>query len=96
MQGQGTIEVRLQPVGDRCRVIVRDAGPGIPPEVREKIFTPFFTTKARGTGLGLPTARRIVEVHGGTIDIHCPPGGGTVVELELPLLNQAAAADPAT
>jgi signal transduction histidine kinase len=90
MQGQGTIDVRLQPVDGHCRVVVHDAGPGIPSDVLEKIFTPFFTTKARGTGLGLPTAKRIVEAHGGTIDIHCPPGGGTIVSLELPLPQEAA------
>jgi len=52
--------------------------------VRQKLFTPFFTTKARGTGLGLSTAKRLVEAHGGTILIECPPGGGTTVTLELP------------
>jgi signal transduction histidine kinase len=62
-----------------------DSGPGIPDDVREKIFTPFFTTKARGTGLGLPTAKRLVEAHHGTIDIACPPGGGTHVTVRLPL-----------
>ena len=68
-----------------CRVTVRDSGPGIPADVRERIFTPFFTTKARGTGLGLPTAKRIVEAHGGSIAVRCPPGGGTTVEVALPL-----------
>ena len=53
-------------------------------DVRKRLFTPFFTTKARGTGLGLLTARRLVEAHGGTIAIDCPAGGGTVVTLELP------------
>ena len=48
-----------------------------------KIFEPFFTTKHRGTGLGLPTARRVVERHRGTIDVECPPGGGTVVTVTL-------------
>ncbi len=69
----------------RCRTTVTDSGPGIPPDVRERIFQPFFTTKHRGTGLGLPIARRAVELHGGTIAIACPPEGGTVVTIELPL-----------
>jgi hypothetical protein len=52
---------------------------------RERIFTPFFTTTSRGTGLGLPTAKRIVEAHTGRIDIDCPPGGGTTVTVQLPV-----------
>ena len=71
MQGRGAVQVILEPVDGMCRVTVRDSGPGIPADVREKIFTPFFTTKARGTGLGLPTAKRIVEAHGGSIAVHC-------------------------
>jgi two-component system, NtrC family, nitrogen regulation sensor histidine kinase GlnL len=63
---------------------VKDNGPGIVPDIREKIFTPFFTTKSRGSGLGLPTAKRLVEAHRGTIDIECPPDGGTVVTVQLP------------
>jgi signal transduction histidine kinase len=54
------------------------------PEVRDKAFDAFFTTKHRGTGLGLPTARRIVEAHGGRIQIDAPAGGGTVVSIWLP------------
>jgi two-component system CheB/CheR fusion protein len=66
-------------------IAIADDGPGIPPEVRPKVFEPFFTTKHRGTGLGLPTARRVVERHRGTIDIDCPPSGGTIVTLTLPM-----------
>jgi len=89
MQGRGALRVLLEPADGRCRVTVRDSGPGIPADVRERIFTPFFTTKARGTGLGLPTAKRIVEAHGGSIAVHCPPGGGTTVEVRLPLSAEA-------
>jgi two-component system, LuxR family, sensor kinase FixL len=85
MHGQGAIVVTLEPVDGVCRVTFADTGPGIPAEVRERIFTPFFTTKARGTGLGLPTAKRIVDAHGGSISVTCPPEGGTTVELTLPL-----------
>ena len=62
-----------------------DGGPGIPRDVLEKIFTPFFTTKARGTGLGLPTAKRIVEAHHGRLSVACPPEGGTTVTVALPV-----------
>jgi PAS domain S-box-containing protein len=50
-------------------ILIRDNGPGIPPEQREKVFEPFYTTKARGTGLGMAIARRIVEAHGGQITV---------------------------
>ncbi|MGH7487014.1 MAG: ATP-binding protein, partial [bacterium] len=60
-------------------------GPGIPTEVRAKLFTPFFTTKSRGTGLGLSTAKRFLEAQGGSIELDCPPGGGTTVLIQLPL-----------
>ena len=92
MQGRGTIRVSLGVVGNTCQVVFTDSGPGIPSEVREKIFTPFFTTKARGSGLGLPTARRLIEAHGGNITVGCPAGGGTVVTVELPTQNAVAVA----
>jgi two-component system sensor histidine kinase AtoS len=86
MDGQGVIRVSVMPADQVCHVVVQDSGPGIPPDVRERIFTPFFTTKSRGTGLGLPTAKRIVEAHSGQIEIDCPPGGGTTVTVQLPVI----------
>jgi two-component system, LuxR family, sensor kinase FixL len=85
MRGVGTLSVSIAAVGGLCTVTFADRGPGIPSEVREKIFTPFFTTKSRGTGLGLPTAKRLIEAHQGTIRIDCPSSGGTVVTVQLPL-----------
>jgi len=64
---------------------VRDNGPGIPLDIRNQVFEPFFTTKARGGGLGLPIARRTAELHGGSLTLECPEGGGTVVTMKLPL-----------
>ena len=84
MQGHGVIQVSIDSDGRNCHVAFKDNGPGIAEEIREKIFTPFFTTKSRGTGLGLPTAKRLVEAHNGTISIECPPGGGTTVTVQLP------------
>jgi two-component system sensor kinase FixL len=89
LQGRGRIEVTVRAADGRCRIDVTDNGPGIPPHVREKLFTPFFTTKARGTGLGLSTARRLLEAHRGTIAVECPPGGGTTVTLDLPASHVA-------
>jgi PAS domain S-box-containing protein len=85
MEGHGVIRVSVVPADQVCHVVVQDSGPGIPPDVRERIFAPFFTTKSRGTGLGLPTAKRIVEAHAGQIEIDCPPGGGTTVTVQLPM-----------
>jgi signal transduction histidine kinase len=74
MQGAGTIDVVLMKAdATSCQIVVADQGPGVPPDVRERLFTPFFTTKARGSGLGLATARRIVEAHEGSLRIECPP-----------------------
>jgi signal transduction histidine kinase len=84
MHGQGTIRIGLAVEGETCRILVSDSGPGMSEDVRAKVFTPFFTTKARGTGLGLATARRIVEAHGGTIGLEWPPEGGTIVVVEVP------------
>jgi len=85
MKGKGRIRVAVNTVDTSCEIAFIDRGPGIPPEVREKIFTPFFTTKSRGSGLGLPTAKRIIEAHNGQIAIDCPQAGGTTVRVRLPL-----------
>lgn len=89
-QGRGTIRVSLQQAaGSNCIQIV-DQGPGIPAEVRADLFRPFKTTKARGTGLGMATAKRLLESQGGTIAVDCPPGGGTIVTLTIPVAPQDA------
>lgn len=86
MEGRGRIEVAVDAVdATTCQIAFSDDGPGIPADVRDKIFTPFFTTKARGSGLGLPTAKRLVEAHNGEIVIDCPAAGGTTVVVRLPL-----------
>ncbi len=73
--------------GDSLRIRVEDDGPGMPPAVLRRIFEPFFTTKppGKGTGLGLPISARIVEKFGGAITVECPPSGGTIVAIALPL-----------
>jgi two-component system sensor kinase FixL len=85
MMGEGVIRVSLETSDQSCRITIEDRGPGIPADVRQRMFVPFFTTKTRGTGLGLPTAKKIIEAHAGTIAVECPPGGGTHVTLELPV-----------
>jgi signal transduction histidine kinase len=66
------------------RVEVRDRGPGVAPDLREKIFTPFFTTREKGTGLGLAFVREIVRDHGGEVGVDEAPGGGAVFRIDLP------------
>jgi two-component system sensor kinase FixL len=85
MQGKGRIRVAVESADSTCQIAFADAGPGIPPDLRDKIFTPFFTTKTRGSGLGLPTVKRLVEAHNGQIAIECPPTGGTTVVIRLPM-----------
>jgi two-component system CheB/CheR fusion protein len=79
------IEVETSVDGGACRIVVLDRGPGIPEIIREHIFEPFFTTKSSGTGLGLPIVKRLMESQGGAVELRPRPGGGTLVELMLPL-----------
>jgi PAS domain S-box-containing protein len=84
MHGRGTIHIGVSSADGTCHIAFADSGPGIPVDVRDKVFSPFFTTKARGSGLGLATAKRLIDAHNGRIEIDCPPAGGTVVTVQLP------------
>ena len=77
------------------RIVVSDAGPGIPATVLPHIFEPHFTTKKEGHGFGLSTSYRILENHGGRIDVQSPPGQGATFVLLLPLEAQGGWADAA-
>lgn len=80
------IEVGTAPeAGAPIVVAVADDGPGIPDEVRPRIFHPFFSTKPEGSGLGLAWTRKVVDAHGGVVDVDSRPGEGTVFTLRLPL-----------
>ena len=74
----------------RAFLAVADTGPGIPPEHRDRIFDPYFTTKPRGTGLGLPLAHKIVAAHGGELRIAARPEGGTVATVFVPVAARGA------
>jgi signal transduction histidine kinase len=80
--GRVTLRARLMP--PMCCLEVVDDGPGVPADLIDRIFEPFVTSRARGTGLGLATVKRTVELHDGRVTIHCPPEGGTVVSMLLP------------
>lgn len=91
--------LRAEPCDDdgvaSVRLHVIDTGPGMTPETVEKIFRPYFTTRAGGTGLGLPTARRIAEAHGGRLEVHTTPGVGSDFYLTLPIAGRTEAPEDA-
>ena len=79
---EGVIEWAFQKTPRGARVTLRDNGCGMTPEVRQKLFRPFFTSKTYGTGLGLVICRRIMEAHGGSIEVVCKDGQGVEVALD--------------
>jgi PAS domain S-box-containing protein len=85
----GEIRIRISPTllegAEAFQIDVADTGPGIAPEARAKLFQPFMTTKRHGTGLGLPTAAKLVEAHGGHIGCVAEPDGGACFRIVLPL-----------
>ena len=82
----GTVTVGVEDRGDTVALVVHDTGPGMPPDVLEKLFQPFFTTKPKeqGTGLGLAFAKSVVNAHGGTIEVESELGQGTTFTVVLP------------
>jgi signal transduction histidine kinase len=81
----GKLSIEVGKNHDVCTVGIRDTGPGIPPDQRDKIFQLYFTTKPRGTGIGLAMTFRAVQLHGGTIEIESESGKGTTFRVTLPL-----------
>lgn len=77
--------------GNEVRFLVQDAGPGIAPAIQERLFEPFFTTRAEGTGLGLAIARGVARAHGGDIQVSSRPGEGTEFLLILPRPSECEA-----
>ncbi|MGQ0644724.1 MAG: sensor histidine kinase [Elusimicrobiota bacterium] len=82
LPGRGRILVSAFETEGRVILRVADDGPGIPPELQEKIFEEFFTTKPRGTGLGMGIVKKIMDLHGGAVKVRSSPGEGTTVDLE--------------
>jgi signal transduction histidine kinase len=79
------VELFIENGGSNAVVRVRDNGCGIPPDKLDRIFNPFFTTKEKGTGLGMAISRKIVEAHAGTMDVASEPGRGTEFVVTLPM-----------
>ncbi len=81
----GVVEISLQVKGTRAILEIRDHGCGIDPAIKDKIFTPFYSSRPSGTGLGLSLVAKIVSLHGGSISVDSEPGRGTIFTLALPL-----------
>lgn len=81
--GELILQTRLE--GDHAVLDVTDTGVGMTPDVASKVFDAFYSTKAGGSGLGLPTTRKIVEAHGGSISLQSEPGQGSRFTLRLPV-----------
>src|SRR5262249_56451924 len=92
MPGGGEIEVRLLDGEGAAGFEVTDQGQGIARDDLDRVFDPFFTTKDTGTGLGLATVHRIVQDHGGRVEIASALGNATRVRASLPAVQAAAAA----
>jgi len=85
MPNGGKLTITSRKTNDAVKFIFKDTGIGMTKETMEKIFTPFFTTKAKGMGLGLPICKRIIEAHGGKITVESAVGEGTTFTLTLPI-----------
>ncbi len=98
MQASGTLEIRTWSDGVSAKVEVADTGTGIAPEHLNRIYDPFFTTKAarKGTGLGLSVSYGIIQEHGGSIEVSNRPGGGARFRIDLPLAHGARLQKPMT
>lgn len=85
MPDGGRLAIRCQDSGNFMRIYFEDSGPGIPAELHDRIFNPFYTTRNEGTGLGLAITHRIVDGHGGKISVESRPGMGTTFIVDLPI-----------
>jgi signal transduction histidine kinase len=88
---RGAVRVSVEDASGGVRVEIRDSGPGIPPEDLDRIWEPEFTTKSRGTGLGLPLVRQTIRIHNGEVHGRNHPDGGAVFVVEIPAAGVFAA-----
>ena len=88
----GEVRLEARSDGGQIELSVTDSGPGVPADLRGRVFEPFFTTRAAGIGLGLAIARQIVEAHGGTIQVEQSTSGGARFSVTLPAADRAATA----
>jgi two-component system, sensor histidine kinase FlrB len=88
----GTVQLEVERRGGQITLRVRDDGCGIAPEVQERLFEPFFTTRQEGTGLGLAIVRSVIEAHGGDVRVESMPGAGSTFTVRLPAHAESVAA----
>lgn len=84
LNGSGAIEARIRRMKDEIVLVIKDDGPGVPSEIAEQIFNPFFTTKAKGIGLGLAKVQSVMSAHGGRVIYYAAEGGGAQFDLIFP------------
>jgi signal transduction histidine kinase len=93
MEGKGRVAITAGRVRqddgaegrEAVRIELKDDGPGMPQDVADRVFDPFYTTKPQGSGLGLAIVRKIVDAHDGQIDLRTAPGAGTLIRVTLPV-----------
>jgi signal transduction histidine kinase len=85
MPDSGTLTVTSKAVKGNVEIVFKDTGTGISEETLSKLWSPLFTTKAKGMGFGLPVCKRIVEAHGGKISVESTLGKGTTVTITIPV-----------
>jgi len=89
--GSGRIKIATRANSRHAELLITDNGPGFPAEILPRIFEPYVTTKAKGTGLGMPIVKKIVDEHQGTIEISNAPEGGARICIRLPLVKEEEA-----
>lgn len=94
MPDGGVLDVSARSSGDSAQITVTDTGMGMDEETKASIFTPFYTTKSRGIGLGLAVTKRVVDAHGGTISVQSTPSVGTSFTVTVPTADAMASVPP--
>lgn len=92
MKEGGRLEVACDRSGEDCQITISDQGAGIPEEIRDRIFNLYYSTKGKGSGIGLAMTFRVVQLHNGTIDFTSQPGKGTTFRLRFPAVIREPAA----
>jgi len=88
MKNGGTLKISTKKTGNMIEVSFKDTGIGISKEKMKKLFTPFFTTRAKGMGMGLSICKKFVEIHCGNIDVESEEGRGTTFTVKLPIQHE--------
>jgi PAS domain S-box-containing protein len=91
----GNLYISIERDGDAARLTIRDEGPGIPAEIRDKIYNLYFTTKKGGSGIGLPMAYRVVQLHNGLLEFDSVEGQGATFTLRIPLTESGTVGEQA-